>query len=189
MKNSMMVDLQRVGGNLLAAMRFLHFHDKHLTLVMAFLPHNRITPFVTWIHNDSIGGLHDGHYHRTGKEVQADFFDRAKLIRVQDSLDANALLDLAQPLGDLLTHEESYLVPPKAEPRVDGAKLREQYPDVWDSIRQRVCDDDDLSERVNTKIDEMTPNEAFDHYCNWKGFIDWGPTILYVLDGLRTCAK
>lgn len=39
------------------------------------------------------------------------------------------------------------------------------------------------------EIAQMTPEEAFKHWCNWKGFGGWGEAFINTLDTLRAAAK
>ena len=50
--------------------------DHYLKTVVAFLPHNDCTPFVTWLHNIECGGYFSGNYHKTLIEAAKDFEGR-----------------------------------------------------------------------------------------------------------------
>jgi hypothetical protein len=39
-----------------------------------------------------------------------------------------------------------------------------------------------------TEIEKMTPEFAFNEYCEWHGLIRWGDTLIRTLDSLRASA-
>ena len=49
----------------------------------------------------------------------------------------------------------------------------------------------DLHERglSNTVIANETPEYLFKEYCNWQGLINWGDSLITVLDELRRAEK
>ena len=50
--------------------------DDFLTIVLAKLPDNEITPFVTWIYNSQTGGYSAGHYFKNIEEAVTDYKTR-----------------------------------------------------------------------------------------------------------------
>ena len=48
---------------------------------------------------------------------------------------------------------------------------------------------DDYDPAVDAKIAQMTPEQAFGYWCNWKGLVGWGDTLIRVLDGLRAASS
>lgn len=46
---------------------------------------------------------------------------------------------------------------------------------------------DDLHQRgwTNEEIEKMSPEKAFQEFCEWHGLINWGETLISVLDNLR----
>jgi hypothetical protein len=46
-------------------------------IVIAFLPDNQMTPWVTWVRGKLDGGYYWGHYYRDASQAWADFSMRA----------------------------------------------------------------------------------------------------------------
>ena len=46
---------------------------------------------------------------------------------------------------------------------------------------------DDLRSRglTDEEIENFTPDHLFNEYCDWLGFIGWGPTLISSIDSLR----
>lgn len=38
---------------------------------------------------------------------------------------------------------------------------------------------------LSEQIKNLSPEEAFDEYCNWKGLVFWGPRLRRVLETLK----
>jgi len=36
---------------------------------------------------------------------------------------------------------------------------------------------EELTPEILASIADMTPEDAFDRYCTWKGLVDWGPNL------------
>jgi len=50
--------------------------DGYLDIVLAYLPTNKLTPYVTWIYNHSDKGFHEGHYHERINDAIPEFLMR-----------------------------------------------------------------------------------------------------------------
>lgn len=50
-----------------------HEGDEHLEIVLAELPHNTVTPFVTWGFNKQNNGYFWGHYFSSKQKALDDF--------------------------------------------------------------------------------------------------------------------
>jgi hypothetical protein len=56
-----------------------HPNDWYLSVVMAYLPHNEITPYVTWLSNSSFKEYEcEGHYFKNRKDAEKDFLERGR---------------------------------------------------------------------------------------------------------------
>ena len=53
--------------------------DNYLDLVLAYLPFNTITKYVTWIYNHSDNGFHEGNYHQYINKAIPEFFERGNI--------------------------------------------------------------------------------------------------------------
>jgi len=52
--------------------------DSYLNIVLAYLPTNKLTPYVTWIYNQTDNGFHEGHYHERINDAIPEFLMRGK---------------------------------------------------------------------------------------------------------------
>lgn len=53
-----------------------------------------------------------------------------------------------------------------------------------DKIPEHILSD--LRERMSDgEIERSSPEECFHQYCHWHGLIDWGHSLVRVLDQLR----
>lgn len=56
---------------------------------------------------------------------------------------------------------------------------------ILEDLRERMGADSPHDTSRDARIASMSANRAFDEWCDWRGFIDWGPQLRYALDHLR----
>jgi hypothetical protein len=77
--------------------------DSYLDIVLAYLPNNKITPYVTWIYNHSDGGFHEGHYYQWINTAIAEFLERGyiklnkKFIKQHDAIETHYVMFIDDP--------------------------------------------------------------------------------------------
>ena len=50
--------------------------------------------------------------------------------------------------------------------------------DVMESLKERGHTEDEIS--------KMSPEKAFDEYCNWHGLIGWGEPLRFVMANIQS---